>query len=121
MDAHEAYDYLHAQFVHLAEEHRIPIAPQFGRRANMVTFGTAPYFEVIGDRFFSIADERGALEAQWDGQRDPAHLKVFANLDACPIDILWHLRCAWFDFEVSLDEAEKAVLQVASVASMLKS
>lgn len=112
MNALEAYDLLHARFVQLAEEHQIPAAPQFGRRASLVEHGSPPYLEVCADRWFSITLEQGTLDPQWDGQHDPAHMQVFADLDTHGIDVLWRLRCAWFNFNQSAQDAEADVLEI---------
>jgi len=109
----EAYDYLHAQFVDLAEQNRIPVAPQFGRRADLAEMGSPPYFEICADRWFSITHEQGTLEAQWNGREKPAHMQVFADLDACPVEFLWRVRLAWFNFDGrTTEDAEEDVLSI---------
>jgi hypothetical protein len=115
MDKPEAYDYLHARFVQLAEERQIPVAPQFGSRARL---GSPPYLEICADRWFSITHEQGMLDPQWNGHHDPAHMQVFADLDAYKIDVLWRLRCAWFTFHMSAEEAEEDVLKIVKAARL---
>ena len=116
MNPLEAYDYLHAEFVDFAEKYRVPVAPQFGRRADVAEMGSPPYFEVCADRWFSITHEQGALDPQWNGHEGPAHMQVFADLEAHPIELLWRLRCAWFSFDVSAEKAEEDVLKIVKAA-----
>lgn len=119
MDALKAYDYLHAEFVKLAEERQLPVAPQFGRRANMGEIGSPSYFEDCADRCLSITHQEGTLDPQWNGHEDPAHLQVFADLDDYAVELLWRIRCAWFNFDGNTTEqAEENVLKIAKAARL---
>jgi len=115
MDRVEAYEFLNAQFIKLAEEKNRPIAPLFGRRHGVTEFGEPPYSEITGDRWFSIFPETGQIDAQWNGL-EPAHMQVFVDLDAHSIDLLWRLRCAWFNFDVDTAQAELDVREAVTEA-----
>jgi len=115
MDRVDAYEFLNTQFIRLAEEKGRSIAPVFGRRRGVVEYGEPPYSEISGDRWFSIYPETGQIDAQWNGL-EPAHLQVFVDLDIHCIDLLWRLRCAWFNFDVDTVQAELDVRGVVTEA-----
>ncbi|WP_294121418.1 hypothetical protein [Sphingomonas sp.] len=117
MDDVEAYEYLNARFIEFAEEHRRPVAPMLGRRHSVVEMGSPPYIEVCIDRWFSVTPDHGMLDVQWNGL-EPAHMQVFADLQSHPFDLFWRLRCAWFNFDVSLEQAEKDVRELARCATV---
>jgi hypothetical protein len=117
MDQASAYELLNRRFIELAEAQGQVIQPRLGRSRDLQD--SPVYIEVAGDRWLSIYHEQGTLDPQWNGQVDPAHMQVFADLGAHDTDLLWQLRCAWLNYQVDHDRAEEdlfAILQSAGVA-----
>ena len=116
MDQATAYERLNSRFIELAEAQGQVIQPRLGRSRDLANSST--YFEAWQDRWLSIYHEQGTLDPQWNGQVDPAHMQIFADLDVHDIDLLWRLRCAWLNLRVNLDRAEEdlfAILQDAGL------
>jgi hypothetical protein len=117
MNEVEAYEYLNARFIEFADDHRRPITPMLGRRQGVAEMGSPPYMEVCVDRWFSITHDQGSLDVQWNGL-EPPHMQVFADLQSYPFELFWRFRCAWFNFDVSLDQAEQDVRELARCATV---
>jgi len=115
MDRIEAYEFLNRRFAAIAEEHGIYISPVLGR-GQMVRKGVVPsYFETYDRidqrRWFSIEVWSNPLDVQ--AEPVPAgcapHLVVLASDIEHNADLLWNLRCTWFNFDVDYHQAEKDV------------
>jgi len=115
MDRVDAYEFLNRRFATIAEEQGIYISPVLGR-GQMVRKGVVPsYFETYDRidqrRWFSIEVWAYPL----DVKAEPVsvgcapHLLVLASDVERNADLLWNLRCAWFNFEVDWHRAEKDV------------
>ena len=112
----EAYERLNGGFIELAEAQGVPIRPTLGRK-NTDCLSPA-YVEADQDRWISIIHEPGTLDPQWNGQHQPAHMQVFADLDAYDVDLLWRLRCAWLNYRVTTDQAEEDLFKVLETAGV---
>jgi hypothetical protein len=111
VDLLEAYERLNRRFVDLAEQQGERIAPVLGRSTCFGEQGEPLYKELWGDRWLSIYQESDNLDPQWNGLI-PAHLQVFADVQICSPEVLWKLRCAWFDFRVDVQEADRQVREI---------
>lgn len=116
MDQVSAYERLNRRFIDLAEAQGQEIRPALGRSRDLEN--SPVYFEIAGERWLSIYDEQGQLDPQWNGQVNPAHMQVFADLNVHDIDLLWRVRCAWMNFPADLDRAEKDVFAILQSAGL---
>lgn len=113
MNVVDAYEQLNRRFIELAEQEGRHIAPILGRTMRFVERGEPLYTEIWGDRFLSIYQESGELDPQWNGLI-PAHLQVFADVQICSPELLWKLRCAWFDLSVDAEQADSEVREIVT-------
>ena len=112
MSVVESYERLNRRFIELAEAEGRRIAPILGRHGNFVEQGEPLYTEIWDDRWLSIYQEIGELDPQWNGLI-PAHLQIFADVQLYSPELLWKLRCAWFDLSVDLEQADSEVREIA--------
>jgi hypothetical protein len=113
----ESYERLNRLVIELAEAEGRRIAPILGRHGNFAEKGEPVYTETQGNRWLSIYQESGGLDPQWNGLI-PAHLQIFADVQLCSPELLWKLRCAWFDLSVDLEQADSEVREMAKAHAL---
>lgn len=111
MDPLEAYDYLYNALVEVAEIERRSFGPLRGRRHSIAHLGSPPFLEILDGRWLTIAHTEGEFDVQWDAP-DYRKLDAFANLEKIPIELLWKVRCAWFNSSVGAEKAADDVIHL---------
>jgi hypothetical protein len=113
-----SYEFLRDKFLQLAEDLQIPISPTVGR-SKAAQIGSVIYYEWYYDRQFQVTlHPEAPIEFDYayggfpyKGEEVPS-LGIFVRDVTKTPDLLWKIRCMWFDFSRPVEEILEDVQEV---------